>query len=353
LGAVNTVIHRNGKWLGCNTDPDGVFHALNRGGFRPAGQRTLVVGAGGAAAAAALACRELGLSVRLCNRTDRRGERLSSRLDIGHLPWANLLKACAETELLILAAPLPNAGELVEGLPHGAWALEADYRTGILAAMAGKYGDRTILSGLDWLVGQGAAAFHLFTGLTVDEGLLAKTPQHLRDVSGPFGTGHICLIGLPGSGKTTLGRALSQFLGRRGLDLDECIVREQGLGVVDYFARHGEAAFRRRETEALKDALRGPRGILALGGGIVETDESRAILAEESGVVWLVVSAQEALRRTRRQGGRPLLKRGNDAAVMDALLQRRQAHYFAATDLVMDGQAETAALVEGLDEELG
>lgn len=141
----------------------------------------------------------------------------------------------------------------------------------------------------------------------------------------------IFLIGFMGSGKTTVGRLLARRLGWTFADLDERIVRAAGMPVAEIFAREGEPAFRRRETEALRAAAAERRTVLATGGGAACRDENLQIMLASGRVVALDVSAGEAVRRTGRASGRPLLDGAADpVAAADALLAGRQAFYARA-----------------------
>ena len=141
----------------------------------------------------------------------------------------------------------------------------------------------------------------------------------------------IFLIGFMGSGKTTVGRLLAQRLGRPFADLDERIVRAAGMTIPEIFAREGEPAFRRRETDALRAAAAERRTVLATGGGAACRDENVEVMLAAGHVVALDVSPEEAVRRTGAASGRPLLDGAADpVAAAAALLAARQPFYARA-----------------------
>ena len=122
---------------------------------------------------------------------------------------------------------------------------------------------------------------------------------------------HVVLVGLSGSGKSTIGRLLAAHLGRPFVDTDELIVQRAGRSVPELFGQEGETAFRRREREAVMQALDGPPAVIATGGGAPVDDENRIALWEGNAVVWLDAPVEELARRLGAGGsGRPLLKGG-------------------------------------------
>lgn len=114
------------------------------------------------------------------------------------------------------------------------------------------------------------------------------------------------LIGLPGSGKSTIGRRLAKAVGASMLDTDAVIEQRTGRTIAEIFATDGEAGFRRIEEEVIREALETHDGILSLGGGAVTTPGVREALAGHT-VVYLEISASEGVRRTSGSTVRPLL----------------------------------------------
>lgn len=114
------------------------------------------------------------------------------------------------------------------------------------------------------------------------------------------------LIGLPGSGKSTIGRRLAKAVGCALIDTDAVIEERTGRTIADIFATDGEPGFRRIEEEVIREALDTHDGILSLGGGAVTTPGVREALAGHT-VVYLEISAAEGVRRTSGSTVRPLL----------------------------------------------
>jgi len=163
----------------------------------------------------------------------------------------------------------------------------------------------------------------------------------------------IFLIGFMGSGKTTVGSLLAARLGRVFADLDDLVVQAAGVPIPEIFAQEGESGFRRREAEALLAAAAHSGTVLATGGGAACREENLAFMLASGQVVALEVSAAEAVRRTGRRSGRPLLDGSADPlAVATELLAKRQPFY-ARAHLRVDTWERTAeetaeAIVVGL-----
>jgi shikimate kinase len=153
---------------------------------------------------------------------------------------------------------------------------------------------------------------------------------------------HILLIGFMGSGKSTVGRALAERVRRPFVDLDEVIVAEVGKSIASIFADDGEEAFRAGEHSALVALGERPPSVVACGGGVVLSEENRALMRRSGTVVYLRVSAEEALARIGDVSGRPLLA-GGGAALAPALLASREALYEACADVVVPTDGRTTA----------
>ncbi|MDF3336257.1 shikimate kinase [Mycolicibacterium septicum] len=134
------------------------------------------------------------------------------------------------------------------------------------------------------------------------------------------------LIGLPGSGKSTIGRRLAKALNLTMLDTDAAIEETTGRSIADIFATDGEAEFRRIEEEVIRSALATHDGVLSLGGGAVTTAGVRSALAGHT-VVYLEISAAEGVRRTGGSTVRPLLAGPDRAEKFRALMSERVPLY--------------------------
>ena len=134
------------------------------------------------------------------------------------------------------------------------------------------------------------------------------------------------LVGLPGSGKSTIGRRLAKALDVSMLDTDAAIEETTGRTIADIFATDGEREFRRIEEEIIRAALQTHDGVLSLGGGAVTTPGVREALAGHT-VIYLEISAAEGVRRTGGSTVRPLLAGGDRAEKFKALMAQRVPLY--------------------------
>ena len=147
----------------------------------------------------------------------------------------------------------------------------------------------------------------------------------------------IFLIGFMASGKTTIGRLLAERLDWTFLDLDKLIEDGAGRTVAAIFAAEGEEGFRKRETEALRQAAQRRKTIVATGGGAPAREENMQAMLAAGRVFWLDVSAEDAVARAGKASGRPLLDGAPDpAAAARKLLDERRPFYARA-----HGQVET------------
>lgn len=156
----------------------------------------------------------------------------------------------------------------------------------------------------------------------------------LPGVSAPEGPvpPHLVLVGLPGAGKSTVGRLVAARVGRPWLDLDDEIAARAGLSVPEIFARFGEPRFRDHEVAVTADlAAWGGGLIVSAGGGWAANVEAVRRVRAVARLAWLRVTPEEAIRRIRGQGGgRPLLEAPDPLAQLTAVAVARQAAYAAA-----------------------
>jgi len=138
----------------------------------------------------------------------------------------------------------------------------------------------------------------------------------------------IFLIGFMASGKTTVGRLLAERLDWTFVDLDKVIEDAAGMTVEQIFAAEGEAGFRKRETEALREAAKRRKTVVATGGGAPCREENLTAMLAAGRVFWLEVSADDAVERAGKASGRPLLDGADDpVAAARALLEARRPFY--------------------------
>jgi shikimate kinase len=145
----------------------------------------------------------------------------------------------------------------------------------------------------------------------------------------------IVLIGLMGSGKTSVGKSLARRSGWPFVDIDHLVEEKAGIAISQIFEKYGEARFRELEHEALREALEKEEpAIIATGGGAVVRPENRELLWKRAFVVYLHASVPGLLERLQGSTHRPLLQRPDRAQVLEKLYEERRAYYEEAHYMV-------------------
>ncbi len=156
----------------------------------------------------------------------------------------------------------------------------------------------------------------------------------------------IFLVGMPGAGKTTIGKSLARTLGRRFFDIDHELEERCGVRIPTIFDLEGEEGFRKREACALDEYTRLPGIVLATGGGAVLSPQNREHLRQRGLVLYLKARPADLFARTRYDRNRPLLQNADPQGVLARLLEERGPLYEEVADLVIEtGRTSVAQLV--------
>ncbi len=158
-------------------------------------------------------------------------------------------------------------------------------------------------------------------------------------------TTNVVLIGMMGSGKSSVGRRVAERTGMEFIDLDEVIEDHSGRTIPELFDEGGEELFRRCETEALREVMSATHAVIATGGGIVTRAENRRLLKDLGKVFWLDAPASELLERIGEDENRPMLRGGDALKRIEALVAERREQYADASDYHLD-------TTEGTEEEM-
>ena len=320
-GAVNTVVNRGGKLTGYNTDIFGMSFALAHAGISLSGRHVVILGSGGTShTARALAKREGAASVTVVSRS-------------GEVNYSNIAEL-TETEIVINTTPVgmfPHADASPVDLtvfPRLRGVFDAVFnplRTRLIE-QAENLGV-PVASGLLMLTAQAKAANILFRGGDYSEPspaseVGAEILNVWREVTAELT--NIVLIGMPSSGKTTVGTLLAERLRRPLIDTDAETERRTGKTVPELFAEGGEENFRKEERLTVSECARGTGVIIATGGGAPMFPENRAALAG-NGFVVLILRDTEKLDTA----GRPLSR---DLDTLNAMYKVRMPVYKAFAD---------------------
>ena len=163
----------------------------------------------------------------------------------------------------------------------------------------------------------------------------------------------LVLVGLMGSGKTTIGRRLAARLDVPFVDADDEVERAAGCSIADMFEVHGEAAFREGEKRVIARLLEGPPGVMATGGGAFMNEETREKIKELGISIWLRADLDVLVRRCGRRDDRPLLKDGDMRETLENLIDQRYPVYGEANIVVDTGDMPHRTVVDKIMDELG
>ncbi|HJV82524.1 MAG TPA: shikimate kinase AroK [Noviherbaspirillum sp.] len=158
---------------------------------------------------------------------------------------------------------------------------------------------------------------------------------------------NIFLVGLMGAGKTTVGRALAKKLDKRFIDSDHEIEARTGASIPLIFEIEGEAGFRQRESEVIRELTELDNIVLATGGGAILRPENRACLKAHGTVIYLRASVSSILQRTSHDKNRPLLQTADPRQKLEQLSREREPYYLEVADLIIDtGRPNVQSLVQ-------
>ena len=155
----------------------------------------------------------------------------------------------------------------------------------------------------------------------------------------------IVLIGLTGSGKSTVGRALARRLGRGWVDSDQAIEARLGCTIATYFAERGEAAFRDVEESVIDELSQRSGLVLSTGGGVVLRQPNRQRLRDRGTVIYLRASPEQLARRLRHDTKRPLLQGGDPLQKLRSLHAERDPLYRECAHYVIDTHGATLPML--------
>lgn len=332
IGAVNTVVNRDGRLTGYNTDIDGLICLARRAGVNMAGKKVAVLGSGGTSRTAQAAARKLGAAqVVVISRN-------------GEDNYGNLSRH-ADTQVVVNTTPVgmyPRCGVSpvsLEAFPRLEGLLDVVYnplRTALL--MEAEARGIPCSCGLPMLVAQAWRAEELFTGSAIPaetvEAVLAGLTAQLENV---------VLIGMPGCGKSTVGRALARRQGKAFLDLDRLIEERAGKSIPAIFAQEGEEAFRTLESWAVREAGARTGCVISTGGGVVTRAENCAPL-RQNGVIIHLTRPLDRLPTA----GRPV----SQSTDLQTLWERRRGLYAAFADRTVDNGGPLEETLDTIEKEL-
>ena len=325
MGAVNTIVRRkDGKLIGHNTDYFGLHYTFKRLKIDLKGKKVLVLGSGGASVTTVIVLKELGANVIIISRS-------------GENNYSNLNLHC-DAAIIVNTTPVgmyPNAGHSpvdLDVFPQLEGVLDIIYnpaRTKLLLDAA----ERNIPceNGLWMLVAQAKEACEWFTGNKISDDVIAEVYQIMCNRME-----NIILIGMPGCGKSTIGKMLAKKLGKEFIDADEEIIKKANMSIADIFLSQGEDGFRKIEAEVLAEIAQKSNLVIATGGGCVTREENYPSLHQNGTIYWI----QRDISSLPTEG-RPLSTRG---CLSDMYTVRKPMYERFADKIIVNGKSAEDAV---------
>ncbi|MBR4287111.1 MAG: shikimate dehydrogenase [Clostridia bacterium] len=335
INAVNTVVNRDGKLYGYNTDFYGLKALIERENVSLKGKKVLVLGSGGTSNTAVAVAEFLGAKAVV---------KVSRNPKDGYVTYEDVYKKYTDFEIIINTTPcgmFPNIGSSAVDLKQftsleGVFDAVYNPLKSKLICDAKALGV-TATGGLYMLVSQAAYAVEKFIDKPVDNEKVEEIFRNLyKDKM------NIVLVGMPGSGKSTVGRALAQRLSKSFVDSDDLIVESQGKPITEIFSEVGEKGFREIEKKEIFSVSSRNNHVIATGGGAILNKENTDIL-KENGRIYFINRPLECLVAT---SDRPL---SSNADALKKRYDERYSLYIECADVVIDGSGTVEEVAERIE----
>ena len=329
IGSVNTLLRRpDGTLFGDNTDAAGFAAMIKQSGIDPRGKKVLVLGSGGSSLTACYVLKNHGAGEIVV--VSRSGENNYENINLNR-----------DAQIIVNTTPIgmyPNTGDSpvdISCFGSLSGVLDIVYnpaRTRLL--MQAEALEIPHLGGLTMLVSQARAANELFSGRKSDKPSEADVIRRLQQ-----STENIILIGMPGCGKSTIGRALAEIADKKFKDSDLEIEKTVGCGIPEIFEAEGEESFRKRESEILESLGRMSGLVIATGGGCV-TREVNYFHLRQNGIIVFLERDIDNLERN----GRPL----SQDADLSAMYEKRLPIYRRFSDIAISNDADPHTIAKNI-----
>lgn len=332
IGAVNTIVKKEGKLFGFNTDFFGMRALIKSAGLDLENKTVLILGTGGTSKTAVEVSKSLGATEIV---------KVSRKKSSDTVTYDEAYKKFSGADVIINTTPVgmfPNADKTpvdVKKFKNLQGVIDAVYnplRTNFVldAESIGAKGR----GGLYMLVAQAVYASALFLDKTADESVIDKTYARILKEKR-----NIVLCGMPSSGKTTVGKEIAKVFGKKFIDTDDVVVEKRKESISDIFEKYGEGEFRKEERLAIEDLSKENGLVIATGGGAV-LDENNVRALKRNGVILFLDRSLENLVATL---DRPL---SSDTEKLKNLFEKRYDVYKSCADAVIPADGEIADVVE-------
>lgn len=337
IGAVNTVVNRGGKLYGYNTDFRGLLALIERNSIELENKKILILGSGGTSKTAfAVAEYKNAREIIRVSRTAREGS----------ITYEEAYKHHSDAQIIINTTPCgmyPNIGEspididrfnILEGVVD---AIYNPLQTALV--LAAKRRGIKAAGGLYMLIAQAAFAAELFLDIKLGSSKIDEVYSAIY-----HSKRNIVLIGMPGSGKTTVGKLLADSLGRKFIDTDEQIKSRERCEITDIFSRVGERGFRDIESQIIKQVSLVGGAVIATGGGAVLREENVDLLRGNSKIYFI----NRPIEQITATPDRPL---SSNREALEERYRERYPIYCAAADIKIDNLSDAYTAAEKIKED--
>ncbi len=315
IGSVNTILCKeDGKIIGDNTDAYGFSYMIQSAGIPIKGRKCLVLGSGGASLTVQAVLKEQGAAEIIV--VSRNGVNNYDNIDKQY-----------DSHVIVNTTPVgmyPNNGKTLLDLQHFTNCV------GVLDLIYNPYRTQLVLDaierkipaagGMGMLVAQAKRASELFQDKQICEKQMKDVLKKITEESL-----NTILIGMPGSGKTFIGKKIAKKTGKQFIDIDEKIVEQEKMSIPKIFEQKGEDYFRAVETEVLKKYCACSGMVISTGGGIVTRERNKSVIRQNGKVIWI----QREINHLETDG-RPLSQKGS----LEALYHSRKSAYKKWSDEV-------------------
>ena len=332
IGAVNTIVKKEGKLFGFNTDFFGMRALIKSAGLDLENKTVLILGTGGTSKTAVEVSKSLGATEIV---------KVSRKKSSDTVTYDEVYEKFSGADVIINTTPVgmfPNADKTpvdVKKFKNLQGVIDAVYnplRTNFVldAESIGAKGR----GGLYMLVAQAVYASALFLDKTADESVIDKTYARILKEKR-----NIVLCGMPSSGKTTVGKEIAKVFGKKFIDTDDVVVEKRKESISDIFEKYGEGEFRKEERLAIEELSKENGLVIATGGGAV-LDENNVRALRRNGVILFLDRSLENLVAT---ADRPL---SSDTEKLKNLFEKRYDVYKSCADAAIPADGKIADVVE-------